>query len=319
MTPSRTQQLVAHQEVDALAPGWAYALSGETPGATALETGHGVRVRGGRDFALLSVTAPCPPKTRGEDLENLARRLYLSILERAAELPTRHLVRVWNFIPRILDPLGDLEHTYMAFNTGRYRAYRRWFGEEFPQRMPTASGVGHPGDRLTIHALASTRPGVPVENPRQHSSHRYSRRYGPHPPCFARAIRVDLPNGRRWLLAGGTASVRGERTVHPTHLEAQIDETFLNLAALVAAATRSGPGNGEPSNGEVAARLDSYRLVRVYLPAATSAARVDAPLRAGFRRAREIEIVTTELCRPDLMIEIEGTAELHPCAGGGPG
>ena len=278
---------------------------------------HQVRVLAGERMALLSTAAPCPPGGTAAELEEVARQLYLSLLERAADLAAPHLVRVWNFIPGILNPLSDLPHSYMAFNAGRFRAYRRWFGREFPLWMPTASGVGNPHDRLVIHALSADRQALPVDNPRQFPSHRYSARYGPYPPCFARAVDLELPDGRRWLLAGGTASVRGERTVHGAELDEQIRETFLNLAALVEAAARPRIDRHDLSREEIASRLDRYRFLRVYLPDPSTAERIGERVSASFPRAQEIELSRTELCRPDLLVEIEGAAELDPVSNGG--
>ena len=49
-----------------------------------------------------------------------------------------------------------------------------------PQQMPR--------DR-SGHQTQNSAPGVAIENPRQTPSYHYSRRYGPRPPCFARATR----------------------------------------------------------------------------------------------------------------------------------
>lgn len=308
---------VASERLRDLPPGWAYELAGAPPGRAGDLADHEIDLREGEHFSLLSTAAACPPDLSAHQLEELARDLYLSILERARSLDAPHLARVWNFVPRILEPVDDLPHVYMAFNAGRFHAYRRWFGPDFSRSMPTASGVGNPRPRLVIHALTADRRASPVDNPRQVSSHCYSPRYGPLPPCFARAAELELPGGGRWLLAGGTASVVGERTVHDAELEAQTRETFLNLAALIDSAAHgaAGPEAGDPA--AVAARLDRYRYLRVYLPDPADTGRVGDWVRATFRRAREIEIFNTDLCRPDLMVEIEGAAELEAAAGAG--
>ena len=57
---------------------------------------------------------------------------------------------------------------------------------------------------LMIDALSAASPGIAVENPRQIPSYRYARRYGPRPPCFARATLLSASraqsgtNPRRW-------------------------------------------------------------------------------------------------------------------------
>ena len=122
---------------------------------------------------------------------------------------------------------------YMVFNAGRHDAYSDQCGA-----LGTASAVGIKGSDLSIHCLALEEPGTPVENPRQTPAWQYSARYGPLPPCFSRATIVDLA-GRRTLLIGGTASVVGEDSRHAGEFDAQVEETLLNLEALI----RTADGN----------------------------------------------------------------------------
>ena len=131
----------------------------------------------------------------------------------------------------------------MVFNAGRYAAYHNWFNgrAEFEASMATATGVGYQGTDLVVHVLASDRRGTPVENPRQVQAYRYSSRYGPMPPCFARAT-IVRPNGTgaSALLIGGTSSVRGEASMHVGDVSAQTRETLGNIAHLIVAGSRGG-------------------------------------------------------------------------------
>jgi len=123
------------------------------------------------------------------------------------------MVRVWNGVPGILDEASNLRDRYMVFNAGRCAAFDAWFGareaDAFAAAMPAATGVGHASGDLSIHVLADKQPGVAVENPRQQSAFRYSRRYGPQPPCFSRATRLVGPaaNNEEYVLLSGTASM----------------------------------------------------------------------------------------------------------------
>ena len=127
---------------------------------------------------------------------------------------------------------------YMVFNAGRHDAYSDQRGA-----LGTASAVGIKGSDLSIHCLALEEPGTPVENPRQTPAWQYSARYGPLPPCFSRATIVDLA-GRRTLLIGGTASVVGEDSRHAGQFDAQVEETLLNLEALIRTADGNPPDGG---------------------------------------------------------------------------
>src|SRR4029079_12961381 len=93
-----------------------------------------------------------------------ARTVEMYQLIRAAVAASEHHwpVRVWNYIPNIPQPLDAERDRYMVFNTGRFKAYCDWFGgrENFPGRVPTASGVGHRGTDLVIHCLAVDGRGI---------------------------------------------------------------------------------------------------------------------------------------------------------------
>ena len=208
----------------------------------------------------------------------------------------RHPVRIWNFVPDIQGHL-DGGDRYMTFNTGRFAAYRDWFGgvDAFPSSLPTASAVGVAGGTLSVYVLASDRPGVPVENPRQVSSYHYSRRYGIFPPCFSRATMLGST-----LLIGGTASIVGQHSLHEDDIEAQLVETCRNIAALIQAAA--------PHRG--AAPLQTLRSLRVHVLNSEHAADVHAFLAERLPRLQIVELVQAALCRRELLVEIEGVATL---------
>ncbi len=297
-------------------PDWALALV-EAPNAPWEEVAPDVCVRTlfGDRFALASVVCRQADRLSETDFRRCTTRAYRLLREQIDGGRARHLVRVWSFIPGILNPLGELPQRYMVFNAGRFSAYEEWYRDRdnFDREVATASGVGHPSppeggptihSDLVIHGLAAASPGIPVENPRQIPSYHYSSRYGPVPPCFARASRVTVGPARRpWLLVGGTASVCGEETVHPEDFDAQAAETCRNLAAVVAAAmTGGGAGAREDL-------LERYRHLRAYYVRAEHESRVARWIEDQFPDA-EVELMQAELCRDDLLIEAEGVAEL---------
>jgi enamine deaminase RidA (YjgF/YER057c/UK114 family) len=224
------------------------------------------------------------------------RDIYRGLLGDLLE-QQRHLLRVWNFIPDIQAPMRNGDR-YMAFNAGRYLAFAEHFADErrFAAGVPTASGVGVGGTALTVHALAGDAPGLPIENPRQIASYRYSARYGPRPPCFARAVHIGS-----LLLIGGTASIAGEDSQHPGDPVAQTRETLSNLGALVTAA--SGGGTAMPP-------LQALRDVRVHVARAADASMVRASLLPTLNHDTAIEFVQAALCRRELLVEIEAVASM---------
>ena len=139
-----------------------------------------------------------------------------------------------------------------------------------------------------------------VENPRQVPAYRYSRRFGPLPPCFARATIVRPSVGAPLLMVGGTASIRGEESMHANDLGAQVDETLANLASVVCAAW-GGAGDERA--------LRRYRHLRAYHRREGDRLAVESRMRAAFPALDRLELLPAELCRPELLVEVEGLAE----------
>lgn len=214
---------------------------------------------------------------------------------------SRHVVRAWNVVPGICDPLGDGDR-YMAFNAGRHDAMCERYGDALAVRVPAASGVGCASEDLLIALLATDAPGEPIENPRQTPAFRYSSKYGPLPPCFSRATRAMI-NGESLLLVSGTAAVIGEDTRAIGDVRAQLALTLDNLRDLLTA------DDGDAS-------LSRFTSVRVYLPAATFGDNsLRDETRAAFSGCGDVEFVAAELCRRNLLIEIEGVATRHNVRG----
>jgi chorismate lyase / 3-hydroxybenzoate synthase len=269
-------------------PGWVLRLLG-APRA------EGVVERGG--LALVSVRAE---GVRELDERGTCARVtaaYRSLFAALGRCAARNPVRFWNHIPGLHDRVGPGLDRYMAFNAGRFAAMQEWFGgvDQVRRCVATASGIGHSGDDLVIHCLASVTPGVPVENPRQVPAYLYSKRFGPTPPCFARATVADLA-GTRTLLVAGTASIRGEESVHIGDLGAQLHETLINMRAVITRGLE-----------DERAGLERLREVRVYHPRPEDRAWLEDACARAFAGAA-VEVLRADLCRSELLVEIEGVA-----------
>ncbi len=84
-----------------------------------------------------------------------------------------------------------------------------------------------------------------------------------------------------------------------------MNETLVNLAAIVVTAS---PGNAssEPS----AAALEAFSELRVYHPRPQDKPALSRQLHPAYSRVERIEFVPAVLCRPELLVEIEGVANL---------
>lgn len=300
MLKSQEPEVRAHDMSSRVAqpPAWATALAEGTAGR----------------FVLVSSTIEDAETLAVDALEARVADAYRGI---GAELTRRgrHAIRFWNFIPCIHAQLADGRDRYMVFNAGRFHAFSDLYGSAqlFARALPTASAVGIASGPLVIHALGDIVAGSPLENPRQVPAYSYSRRYGPLPPCFARATLTEREPGDHRLLIGGTASIIGEDSHHVRDPRRQAHETFDNLAQLVASASarvHDGTAADAATLPPVADPLDALTDLRVYFVQDEHAALVRDLVLARFRRAAQIEFMRADLCRSELLVEIEGQARL---------
>lgn len=218
--------------------------------------------------------------------EAAAEHAYRQLGAFTAARPERHVQRIWNYLGAINAGEGDAEH-YRRFCSGRARGMAPYF-----EAYPAATAIGHGGAAglLQVYWLAASAPGVAVENPRQTSAWRYPRQYGPTAPTFARAERLP---GEAGLAISGTAAVVGHATLHAGDVLAQLEESLANLDALQAAAGLA-PGFGAASSLKV--------YIREPRDARAIAARLDARLAPEVPRL----LLQGDICRRDLLIEIDG-------------
>lgn len=257
-------------------------------------------------LVLLRVFQPGADALEALDFQQGVVSAYRAIREQLAALGA-HPLRFWNVIPRIRTMYEDGLDRYMVFNAGRHAAYREWHGavEAFDGALATATGVGHEGTDLHIAVLAGPAPGLPIENPRQKRAYQYSAKYGPLPPCFSRGMLSPRDDGLPTFIVGGTSSVCGEQSIHTGDVRAQTQETLRNIATLIVAACENGPYSEAVSANPLAC----LQTLRVYVLHEADVEAVLVLVAPELRSlAAPIEIVRADICRPELLVEIEGTA-----------
>lgn len=221
------------------------------------------------------------------DTQALTAQMYEQVLRTAQCAHYPHLLRIWNHVGDINGSEGELER-YRRFSIGRHEALTR-FGYAREQ-FPAACALGMPGEGITIYFLASRERGLQVENPRQIAAYDYPPRYGPRSPSFSRATVADS-----MIFVSGTASVVGHETLHAGDIDGQLEETLRNLESIV----RTAGG----------AALDDYTFAKIYLRRAADYERVAPRVAAALPRAQRL-FLEADICRSDLLIEIEGVAAL---------
>ncbi|MCC2657810.1 MAG: hypothetical protein K0Q76_2918 [Panacagrimonas sp.] len=209
-----------------------------------------------------------------------------------------HPLRLWNFVSDI-NVERDGAERYQQFSLGRRNALKERPG--FENALPAATAIGTRDGGLSLCFLAARVPGEPVENPRQVSAFRYPREYGPASPSFARATQVRSAVSVH-LFVSGTASVVGHRTQHPGEARAQLEETLRNVAALLRHAAGRTP------------LATSYRPIglKVYFRSEHEAPALIARLQSHFGADVPLLCVVGDICRRDLLLEIEGVFVAAP-------
>ncbi|MBI2307332.1 MAG: hypothetical protein HYU78_08515 [Rhodocyclales bacterium] len=245
------------------------------------------------------------------DENNFAAEGGASPLQRATEDAYRRLFRlldaegfpqlwrVWNYFPGInaeSPEYGGLER-YRQFNVGRQDAFLA-SGRLTGGAVPAACALGVRQGPLSIAFMAGRELAVPLENPRQVSAWDYPQDYGPRSPTFARGALVRLP-AQELLFISGTASIVGHQTVHPGDVAGQTRESLANIAAVLGEANRAGDGEAYTLAG-----LD----YRVYIRRAEDFATVRGELQPLLGERATAVYVQADICRADLLVEIEAVA-----------
>jgi enamine deaminase RidA (YjgF/YER057c/UK114 family) len=206
-----------------------------------------------------------------------------------------HLWRVWNYLADINNESEDLER-YRQFNVGRHEAFEA-HGRLNAQAVPAACALGTRDSDvpLSIAFLAARAAPRAIENPRQVAAYEYPPAYGPRSPTFARAALGQLP-GQSILFISGTASIVGHASVHAGDVQAQTRETLDNIQALLDEATRV--------DAPAAWHLGDLSY-RAYVRHAADYAAVQAVLLERLGPAARVEFVQADVCRAELLVEIE--------------
>ena len=239
------------------------------------------------------------PRLAG-DLAGETEAHFADLLEAAEARDFPHLLRVWNFLPGINAAENGTER-YRLFNAGRAAAFdARYDVAGAEARFSASSAVGSSGDHLVTWFAAARSPGLHLGNPRQVHAFRYPTAYGPRPPSFTRAT-LSPPELGPMLFLSGTASIAGHETRHVGKLLLQLEETLRNIESLLAAAP------GEAANASPISRPST--------PSASTCAASDLelvrePLRRRVGPGPALHFVEADICRADLLLEIEGIAGL---------
>jgi enamine deaminase RidA (YjgF/YER057c/UK114 family) len=231
---------------------------------------------------------------------------------RRERLSFGHVVRQWNYIERIVEvrnERGKSCQNYQAFNDVRTVYYG---SSDFPWGYPAATGIGQAAGGVILEFTALDAPSearvLPLSNPRQVDAHRYSGGVlvgeptaevpEKTSPKFERAKLVA--RGRSGIVyVSGTAAVLGQRSVGRRDVETQTRTTVGNIAALAGKDSLARAGFPQSPDAAVLSYLRAYVKRTVDIPKVRRICeRAFGPIPALYVRA--------DVCRPELLVELEG-------------
>lgn len=207
--------------------------------------------------------------------------------------PINSIVRQWNYIERITDCDGA-DQRYQMFNNARSEFYKP---VDWSNGYPAATGIGADLGGLVVDVDAVVFKqddcyATPIDNKLQIAAHAYSEKVlekagvQKTTPKFERAKRLTTGNNSL-IYISGTAAIRGEETLVGVGLERQLRITMENIAELI---------------GDAAIKfLRVYLKDRSYYEEAKS-------LLETYHLNVPISYMCADVCREELLIEIEGIA-----------
>ena len=217
----------------------------------------------------------------------------LETLMRREGFPLNSIIRQWNYIEQITHLDGSDQH-YQMFNNVRSEFYGK---TNWSNGYPAATGIGANlgGVLVDVDAAVFLRDAcyaTPIDNKLQIAAHAYSEQVletahqKKATPKFERAKSMTFDE-RRIVYISGTAAIRGEESLIGVGLERQLHITMENIAQLI---------------GEA-----QLKMLRVYLKEKSFFEEAHRLLDA-YQLNIPISYMWADVCRDELLIEIEGIA-----------
>ena len=212
------------------------------------------------------------------------------------------IYRQWNYIPGIT-VLSDGSQNYQEFNDARSIFYST---ADWSNGYPAATGIGTSAGSVTVELCAIKGEGVtslPIDNPLQIAAHNYSQKVLDGKVIEQLSERTTPKFERARLLGNtvhisGTAAIKGECSNPSTVTVEQAAETMEIMDRLVSKENIPARNNGS-----------QYDLLRVYVKREGDIPAVSEYMEQHYPGVQK-HYVVADVCRPELLIEIEGVAHI---------
>lgn len=225
------------------------------------------------------------------------------------------IIRQWNYIEQITAEISNdnaFSQHYQIFNDVRSMYYQR---ADFGNGFPAATGIGmdHGGIIVDFMAAKFTNDSLVVglKNPVQLDAYHYSKQvlaenhaladFCQTTPKFERAKAIITPEGK-WIFVSGTAAITGEESMAESSVEHQTGLTIQNILHLISLENLNTHG------------IHSVTRVKLHYLRAYVKYKQDIPMVLDICKKHfpdiPIACVVADVCRPELLVEIEGLADL---------
>lgn len=249
-------------------------------------------------FGVMTLDEAHFANKNGTPLQHASKHAYEHLFATMQSTGFPYLLRCWNYLADINGVSDGLER-YRQFNLGRQQAFDSQ-SQLIDYAPPAACALGTQHDTrhaVTIAFLATRTAPIAVDNPRQIKPRDYPQEYGPRSPLFSRACLAKHVN-KTQLFLSGTASIAGHQTLHSDDVIAQAEETLLNISTVLAAAN---------AHCAQPIALDDLEYT-VYIRHAMHLLPIREVLEQRIGKNLKAAYLQADICRADLLLEIEGFA-----------
>ncbi len=209
-----------------------------------------------------------------------------------------NIYRQWNYIEGITDEeLGS--QNYQEFNDARSTFYNRTVWDN---GYPAATGIGTGKGGVMIELYAAKGKNIvnrPIDNPLQVSAHNYSQNV-----LAGNEQHKTTPKFERARVSGdtiyisGTAAIRGEESIDSNNTLSHASATMDIMNYLVS-----------PENIPIECKATNYELLRIYVKREQDIAPIKQYMEQHYPTPQK-QYLVSDICRPELLIEIEGIAHI---------
>jgi FkbO/Hyg5 family chorismatase len=235
----------------------------------------------------------CSFKENDRDLDILSKNIYNNIINDIKELNNPYLYRIWNYLPDINNYNNGIER-YKLFCKGRTESFEENCIKEFPASTCVGSKTGD----ISLYFLSSSNPDyIHIENSRQIPAYKYPEGQ---PSSFARATYYKRNNNKFNIYISGTASIIGSESVHTNNAEQQCLTTLKNIELLLSEQNLRKYAISDNLS------LNNLDCIKVYIRNDSDFAMIKDICEKSFSPTSSIAYLKANICRPELLVEIEG-------------